>query len=135
VTVHYVGQYSDRQFDFRIPPRKIREWTTVDLILNYTLNLPVVNPQAEVPGGIQGSSKDAIASASSARNIVSTANFRPGAWPGASTTRQLLWASITYLIPLHPASLPTWKTATTKALPILKDELGSSRLKNDSDFV
>jgi outer membrane receptor for ferrienterochelin and colicin len=43
--------------------------------LNYTLNLPVVNPQAEVPGGIQGSSKDAIASASSARNIVSTADF------------------------------------------------------------
>jgi iron complex outermembrane receptor protein len=35
-TVHYIGQISDNSD----PARKIREWTTLDLIVNYTFNLP-----------------------------------------------------------------------------------------------
>src|SRR5206468_269484 len=37
-TVHFVGQYYDLELaGFN---RKIREWTTLDLIVNYTFNLP-----------------------------------------------------------------------------------------------
>jgi iron complex outermembrane recepter protein len=38
--VHYVGDYwDDKSFTTNGKPRKIREWTTLDLILNYTLQL------------------------------------------------------------------------------------------------
>ena len=44
-TVHFVGQMSDTSD----PARKIREWTTLDLVVNYTFHLP--QPVTEpVPG-------------------------------------------------------------------------------------
>ena len=39
-TVHFVGQYYDKNLDFPIPlerTRKIREWTTLDLVVNYLI--------------------------------------------------------------------------------------------------
>ena len=61
--VHWTGQYEDDNFDltsatklqeprsgaFPQRARKIAAWTTLDLILNYTFNLPPPAP-AEVPG-------------------------------------------------------------------------------------
>lgn len=62
-TVHYTGQYEDDNIDltgsskpqeprsgpFPQGARKVREWTTVDLTVSYTFNLP--QPvAAEVPG-------------------------------------------------------------------------------------
>jgi iron complex outermembrane receptor protein len=61
--VHYTGQYEDDNFDltsaskpqtprsgaFPNRARKVSSWTTLDLILNYTFNLPPPAP-AEVPG-------------------------------------------------------------------------------------
>ena len=48
--VHYVGQYHDEGGFISIgQPRKIREWTTLDLVVNYTFHLP--RPLTEpVPG-------------------------------------------------------------------------------------
>ena len=50
MTVHYIGQYWARSglpqdsvvVELRPFTRKIREWTTLDLVLNYTFNLPSV---------------------------------------------------------------------------------------------
>ena len=40
-TVHYTGQYQDDNLDLGPAlARKIREWTTLDLIASYTFNLP-----------------------------------------------------------------------------------------------
>src|SRR5207247_7452350 len=40
-TVHYTGQYQDDNIDLGPAlARKIREWTTLDLIASYTFNLP-----------------------------------------------------------------------------------------------
>jgi outer membrane receptor protein involved in Fe transport len=65
LTAHYVGQYWDSYFftDFSTQPRpgapsgvvglhdrKVREWTTLDLIANYSFNLPLPKPQTEVAG-------------------------------------------------------------------------------------
>ena len=61
--VHYTGQYEDDNFDltsaskpqtprsgvFPERARKVSAWTTLDLIVNYTFNLPPPAP-AEVPG-------------------------------------------------------------------------------------
>jgi iron complex outermembrane receptor protein len=61
--VHWTGQYEDDNFDltaaskpqeprsgaFPARARKVEDWTTLDLILNYTFNLPPPAP-AEVPG-------------------------------------------------------------------------------------
>jgi outer membrane receptor protein involved in Fe transport len=45
--VHWIGQYNDDILDGF--DRKVREWTTLDLIASYTFNLPPPGP-AEVPG-------------------------------------------------------------------------------------
>src|SRR5205814_90240 len=61
--VHWTGQYEDDNFDLTLATkpqeprsgalpnraRKVAPWTTLDLILNYTFNLPPPAP-AEVPG-------------------------------------------------------------------------------------
>src|SRR5207237_2007395 len=47
-TVHWTGQYNDdiiEGFD-----RKVREWTTLDLIASYTFNMPTPVAQQEAPG-------------------------------------------------------------------------------------
>ena len=41
-TVHYTGQYQDDNIELigiGLKPRKVREWTTLDLIASYTFNL------------------------------------------------------------------------------------------------
>jgi outer membrane receptor protein involved in Fe transport len=73
--VHYTGQYEDDNASLTTPPggefpkpqtprsgllpwraRKVREWTTLDLIASYTFNLPP--PAAEVPGLAKDGSKN-----------------------------------------------------------------------------
>ena len=50
-TVHFVGQFwDDRNFTTHGQDRKVREWTTLDLILNYTFTSPAHAPGPEVPG-------------------------------------------------------------------------------------
>ena len=50
-TVHYTGQYQDDNLDLGpARARKIREWTTLDLIASYTFNLPAPVAQQEVAG-------------------------------------------------------------------------------------
>lgn len=76
VTVHYVGQYQDGFFN-----RKIREWTTLDLIVNYTFNLaqPAVG---QVPGYAKGGGKNVEIKDGKDKNAtpVSTAEYNPCGW-------------------------------------------------------
>src|SRR5207245_7088429 len=54
-TVHYTGQYQDDNINLignGLKPRKVREWTTLDLIASYRFNLP--SPAAaQVPGVVK----------------------------------------------------------------------------------
>jgi hypothetical protein len=74
-TVHYVGQYYDNS------PRKIREWTTLDLIVNYTFRLPrpVTQP---VPGYAKGGDKNPEMTDREDKNVtpVSTAEYSSSGW-------------------------------------------------------
>jgi hypothetical protein len=50
-TVHYTGQYQDDNLDLGpVLARKIREWTTLDLIASYTFKLRAPATQQGVPG-------------------------------------------------------------------------------------
>lgn len=50
-TVHFAGQYWDNSaFTIDHRDRKVREWTTVDWILNYTFNSLAPSPASDVPG-------------------------------------------------------------------------------------
>jgi iron complex outermembrane receptor protein len=50
-TVHYVGQYSDLPgSQTNGGDRKVREWTTLDLIVNYTFNFPQPVAEQQVAG-------------------------------------------------------------------------------------
>jgi iron complex outermembrane recepter protein len=82
-TVHYIGQYWDvsaAQLGFprnAFSNRKVREWTTLDWILNYTFNFPAPAGQNQVPGyakdGIKnGKDKNAVP--------VSTAEYSSCGW-------------------------------------------------------
>jgi iron complex outermembrane receptor protein len=71
-TVHYIGQYWDAFID-----RKIREWTTLDWILNYTFNFSAAGAQNEVAGyakdgGKNGKEKSVLP--------VSTAEYSSCGW-------------------------------------------------------
>ena len=61
--MHYIGQYWDAPvFDIRQGHeihRKIREWVTLDWILNYTFNFAAPAGQSEVPGYAKGGGKNA----------------------------------------------------------------------------
>ena len=58
--VHYIGQYWDiKDFTKDGQGRKIREWTTVDWILNYTFNFPASAAQSEVAGYAKDGGKNA----------------------------------------------------------------------------
>jgi outer membrane receptor protein involved in Fe transport len=76
--VHYVGQY----WDGRGLTRKIREWTTLDLILNYTFNLPASVAQNEVAGYPSDSGKNADMKGGKGKNVmpVSTAEYNLCGW-------------------------------------------------------
>jgi outer membrane receptor protein involved in Fe transport len=76
--VHYIGEYwDDKSFTTNGQPRKIREWTTLDLILNYTFNLSLTSDLSEVPGYAKDASKN-----SKATNVIpgSTAEYDPCGW-------------------------------------------------------
>ena len=58
--VHYIGQYWDLKDSTKdLGPRKIREWTTVDWILNYTFNLSAPAGPNEVAGYAKDGGKNA----------------------------------------------------------------------------
>src|SRR4029077_10748236 len=74
----YIGQMSD----VSDPSRKVREWTTLDLIVNYTFNLPASAAQNEVAGYASDSGKNADMKAGKGKNVipVSTAEYNPCGW-------------------------------------------------------
>ena len=85
-TVHYIGQYWDAPtfafFSGRRIQRKIREWTTLDFILNYTFNFPASAAQNEVAGYAKDGGKNAQMKEGKDKNImpVSTAEYNPCGW-------------------------------------------------------
>jgi iron complex outermembrane receptor protein len=76
-TVHYIGQYWDADF-----VRKVREWTTLDLIVNYTFNLPASAAQNEVAGYARDGGKNTELKDGKGKNVmpVSTAEYNPCGW-------------------------------------------------------
>src|SRR5205823_4852010 len=103
--VHWIGQYEDDNITLTtsVPPfngpkaqtprtdpltgndsiraRKIAAWTTLDLILNYTFNLPSPAP-APVPGLAKDGGKNVRGKDSKEKNVVpvSTAEYNPCGW-------------------------------------------------------
>lgn len=81
--VHYIGQYwDDKLATTNGTSRKIREWTTLDFILNYTFNLSVPPGRGEVPGYAKDDGKNAKLNNRKALNVtpVSTAEYNPFGW-------------------------------------------------------
>ncbi len=81
--VHYIGQYwDDRSSTHNVRDRKIREWTTIDWILNYTFNLPAPPAQNEVAGYNKDGGKNATMKGGKDNNVmpVSTAEYNPRGW-------------------------------------------------------
>ena len=74
--VHYIGQYNDN-----ISERKVREWTTLDLMVNYTFNLPPTVTE-QVPGYARNVGKNADMKDGKDKNVipVSTAEYNPCGW-------------------------------------------------------
>jgi iron complex outermembrane receptor protein len=76
LVVHYVGQYWDNDTS-----RKIREWTTLDLVLNYTFHLPkhLAEP---VPGYAKDAGKNVGMAGREDKgdNPVSTAEYSSSGW-------------------------------------------------------
>ena len=83
-TVHFIGQMYDKNVSEPIPlqrTRKIREWTTLDLIVNYTFNLP--QPvTGQVPGYARDGGKNAEMKDGKGKNVspVSSAGYNPCGW-------------------------------------------------------
>jgi len=80
-TVHYTGQYNDDNIDLGpVLARKVREWTTLDLIASYAFNLPPPGP-AEVPGFAKDGGKN-VKTDGKEKNVlpVSTAEYNPCGW-------------------------------------------------------
>jgi outer membrane receptor protein involved in Fe transport len=94
-TVHYTGQYEDDNIDLtgsskpqepRSGPkpwraRKVREWTTLDLIASYTFNLPPP-VSATVPGLAKDGGKNFEMKDGKEKKLlpVSTAEYNPCGW-------------------------------------------------------
>jgi iron complex outermembrane receptor protein len=83
-TVTYIGQFWDDRFGTRtLQDRKVREWTTLDWILNYTFNLARPAAGTEVPGyGRDGRKNGGGLTAGKDKNAVatSTAEYDPCGW-------------------------------------------------------
>jgi iron complex outermembrane receptor protein len=92
--VHWVGQYNDDNIDlaggkpqtptagaFPNRARKVADWTTLDLIVSYTFNMPAP-PVAEVPGYAKDGGKNVKMKDGKEKNIlpVSTAEYNPCGW-------------------------------------------------------
>jgi len=88
--VNYVGQYSNSGIGLPAPPnsRKIREWTTLDLVVNYTFHLPQ-RATEPVPGYAKDDRKNVETTDGKGKNItpISTANYSVGwrAWLNNTT--------------------------------------------------
>ncbi len=81
--VHYVGQYWDAKFStIDGTSRKIREWYPVDLIVQYTFNLPPPVAQTEVAGYAKDGGKNVKIKDGKEKNVmpVSTAEYNPCGW-------------------------------------------------------
>jgi hypothetical protein len=79
--VHYIGQYWDDRFSTHNgKPRKIREWTTLDFVLNYTFSFPAA--ENEVAGSAKDGGKNATMKGGKDDNVipVSTAEYNPRGW-------------------------------------------------------
>src|SRR5207244_2683989 len=94
--VHYIGQYWDNSD--AVPHihsgspglgdhsshewRKVREFITLDLILNYTFNLPPPAAQSEVAGYAKDGGKNVKMKDGKEKNVmpVSTAEYNPCGW-------------------------------------------------------
>ena len=75
--VHYVGQYWDNsQFTTDRRSRKIREWTTLDFIVNYTFNLPASVAQNEVSGYARDGGKNAEMKDGKGKNVMPVSTAR-----------------------------------------------------------
>jgi len=82
-TVHYIGQYWDDRFSTHNErERKIREWTTVDWILNYTFYLAAPAGEKEVAGYAKDGGKNATMKGGKDNNVmpVSSAEYNPTGW-------------------------------------------------------
>jgi outer membrane receptor protein involved in Fe transport len=92
-TVHYTGQYQDDNIDLTAPAprpfgrgpngaRKIREWTTLDLIASYTFNLPAPVAQREAAGYAKDGGKNVKMPDGKEKNVVpiSTAEYGACGW-------------------------------------------------------
>jgi iron complex outermembrane receptor protein len=79
--VHYVAQYNEAAAIVQTS-RKIREWTTLDLIVSYAFNLPASAPQNEVPGYSRDGGKKLEMKDGKDKNVlpVSTAEYNPCGW-------------------------------------------------------
>jgi iron complex outermembrane recepter protein len=80
--VHYIGQYWDAKKSTPHFNRKIREWTTVDWVLNYTFNFTPSAAQNEVAGYSEEGGKNATMKGGKDNNVmpVSTAEYNPRGW-------------------------------------------------------
>jgi iron complex outermembrane receptor protein len=81
--VHYIGQYWDLKDSTKdLRPRKIREWTTLDWILNYTFNFPGPAAQNEVAGYAKDGGKNAPMKGGKDKGVmpVSTLEYNPCGW-------------------------------------------------------
>jgi iron complex outermembrane receptor protein len=94
-TVHYTGQYEDdnilltgstipqqpRNGPFPPGPRKVREWTTLNLIGSYTFNLPAPTAGA-VPGYAKDGGHNVKMHDGKEKNVlpISTAEYNPCGW-------------------------------------------------------
>ena len=96
-TVHYTGQYEDDNIELVRAPkpqqprigrdgltgklaRKVREWTTLDLITSYTFNLPPP-AVAEVSGSAKDGGKNVKKTGNEKKVLsVSTAEYNPCGW-------------------------------------------------------
>src|SRR5947199_4921357 len=93
--VHWTGQFEDDNFDLTLASkpqeprsgelpnraRKVAPWTTLDLILNYTFNLPPP-AAAEVPGFAKDGGKNVKTHDGREQNVVpvSTAKYGCSSW-------------------------------------------------------
>src|SRR5882724_6415629 len=83
-TVHYTGQYQDDNIDliaFGFKPRKVREWTTLDLIASYNFSLP--SPvAAQVPGLAKDGGKNVKTADGKEKRVLplSAAEYNPCGW-------------------------------------------------------
>jgi len=87
--VHYIGQYWDTKgaspiiHGSSVPDtRKVRDWATVDLIVQYTFNLPPPAAQTEVAGYAKDGGKNVKMKDGKEKNVmpVSTAEYNPCGW-------------------------------------------------------